>query len=108
MVGDNTIKACLYLPRYRRAAHVTPKSFLSFISMYKKIYNEKKNEIGESAARMTSGLDKLQEASLAVERLREELFVMEENLAVASDKAQKVGGILNTSCVHLLNVPVRV
>lgn len=97
--------ACLYLTRYRRAAHVTPKSFLSFISMYKKIYNEKKNEIGESAARMTSGLDKLQEASLAVERLREELFVMEENLAVASDKAQKVGEILFMLCVHLLYVP---
>lgn len=42
---------------------------------------------------MTSGLDKLQEASVAVERLREELSVMEADLAVASEKAQKVSGV---------------
>lgn len=40
---------------------------------------------------MTSGLDKLQEASVAVERMREELSVMEAELAIASEKAHKVG-----------------
>ncbi|KAG7159116.1 Dynein heavy chain 5, axonemal-like 2, partial [Homarus americanus] len=90
-IHDHVAQLCSdYFQRYRRAAHVTPKSFLSFISIYKKIYNEKREEIGESAVRMTSGLDKLQEASIAVERLREELFVMEEELAVASEKAQKI------------------
>ena len=39
---------------------------------------------------MTSGLDKLQEASEAVQRLREELKIMEQELAVASEKAEKV------------------
>ncbi|XP_050711756.1 dynein axonemal heavy chain 5-like isoform X2 [Eriocheir sinensis] len=90
-IHDHVAQLCNdYFQRYRRAAHVTPKSFLSFISIYKKIYNEKREEIGESATRMTSGLDKLQEASVAVERLREELSVMEAELAVASEKAQKI------------------
>lgn len=70
--------------------HVTPKSYLSFISIYKKIYSDKREDIGESASRMTSGLDKLQEASEAVQRLREELKIMEQELAVASEKAEKV------------------
>ncbi|ROT80144.1 hypothetical protein C7M84_001143 [Penaeus vannamei] len=82
-IHDNVAQLCSdYFLRYRRAAHVTPKSFLSFISIYKKIYNEKREDIGDSAARMTSGLDKLHEASQAVQRLREELFVMEEELAI--------------------------
>ncbi|XP_063608047.1 dynein axonemal heavy chain 5-like, partial [Penaeus indicus] len=90
-IHDNVSQLCTeYFQRYRRAAHVTPKSFLSFISIYKKIYNSKREEIGESANRMTSGLDKLQEASVAVKRLREELCVMEDELAVASKKAEKI------------------
>ena len=47
---------------------------------------------------MTSGLDKLKEASQEVERLREELSVMEEELAVASEKADKVGYLLVDVC----------
>ncbi|XP_068218270.1 dynein axonemal heavy chain 5-like [Palaemon carinicauda] len=90
-IHDHVAQLCAdYFQRFRRSAHVTPKSFLSFISIYKKVYSEKKEDIGESATRMTSGLDKLQEASVAVERLREELFVMEEELAVASEKADKI------------------
>ena len=80
--------------RFRRAVHVTPKSYLSFICMYKKIYSDKREEIGDAAARMTSGLDKLQEASEAVERLKEELLVMERDLAVASQRAEEVFIIL--------------
>ena len=76
--------------RYRRAAHVTPKSYLSFICMYKKIYSDKRGEIGDAASRMTSGLDKLEEASEAVERLKEELVVMERDLEVASHRAEEV------------------
>ncbi|KAK3879380.1 hypothetical protein Pcinc_016045 [Petrolisthes cinctipes] len=91
IIHDHVAQLCTdYFQRYRRSAHVTPKSFLSFINIYKKIYNEKREEIGESAIRMTSGLDKLQEASVAVQRLKEELSVMEADLAVASQKAQKI------------------
>lgn len=69
---------------------MTPKSYLSFITMYKKIYTEKREEIGDAAARMSSGLSKLQEASEAVERLKEELLVMEGELELASQRAEEV------------------
>ena len=39
---------------------------------------------------MNSGLAKLQEASESVSKLKEELFLMEQELAQASAKAEKV------------------
>ena len=76
--------------RFRRSAHVTPKSYLSFLNSYKTVYRNKSAEIGEMAERMSSGLTKLHEASLTVEALKRELVVTETELAQASDKAEKV------------------
>lgn len=41
--------------RYRRRAHVTPKSYLSFINGYKEVYAEKLASINEQAERMQIG-----------------------------------------------------
>ena len=69
---------------------MTPKSYLSFINGYKTIYTDKKNEIGELADRMNTGLEKLIEASQQVAKLKEELAEKEKELAIASEKADKV------------------
>ncbi|XP_046353935.2 dynein axonemal heavy chain 5-like isoform X1 [Haliotis rufescens] len=79
-----------YFQRYRRQTHVTPKSYLSFLSGYKQIYSEKKEEIGILANRMNTGLKKLIEASESVNELSVELAVKEKELAVASKKADQV------------------
>nr|XP_012602340.2 dynein heavy chain 8, axonemal [Microcebus murinus] len=79
-----------YFQRYRRRAHVTPKSYLSFINGYKNIYAEKVKYINEQAERMNIGLDKLMEASESVAKLSQELAVKEKELAVASVKADEV------------------
>jgi dynein heavy chain, axonemal len=76
--------------RYRRTAHVTPKSYLSFLSGYKTIYNQKNDEIGEMFNRMTTGLEKLVEASQSVTELSKELALKEKELAVATLKAEEV------------------
>lgn len=41
--------------RYRRRAHVTPKSYLSFINGYKEVYADKLSSINEQAERMHIG-----------------------------------------------------
>uniref|UniRef100_A0A667GN14 Dynein axonemal heavy chain 8 n=1 Tax=Lynx canadensis TaxID=61383 RepID=A0A667GN14_LYNCA len=79
-----------YFQRYRRRAHVTPKSYLSFINGYKNIYAEKVKFINEQAERMNIGLDKLMEASESVAKLSQDLAVKEKELAVASVKADEV------------------
>lgn len=73
-VHDYVAEICqLYYERFRRQAHVTPKSFLSFLDGYKKIYTDKKNGIAISAERMATGLIKLTEATASTDILRKEL-----------------------------------
>ncbi|KAL3320549.1 Dynein heavy chain 8, axonemal [Cichlidogyrus casuarinus] len=79
-----------YFQRFRRQTHVTPKSYLSFIGGYKEIYSSKLKEIGLLADRMNTGLDKLVEATISVNKLSEELVVKEKELDVANKKAELV------------------
>ena len=90
-VQDSVSQACYnYFQKFRRATHVTPKSFLSFINSYKEVYSRKVEEIGDMATRMNSGLAKLEEASQTVELLKEELNIMEQQLREANKKAEEV------------------
>jgi dynein heavy chain len=79
-----------YFQRFRRATHVTPKSYLNFIAGYKSIYKNKKKELSDGALRMDTGLEKLAEASSSVLVLKKELASMEKELADASKRAEKV------------------
>lgn len=79
-----------YFQRFRRATHVTPKSYLNFISGYKNIYTMKYNELCEGAEKMDTGLEKLAEASESVEVLKKDLAIMETELAQASLKSEQV------------------
>ena len=88
---DQVAEACTdYFNRFRRQTHVTPKSYLSFLAGYKKIYSEKRKEIGTLAERMNTGLKKLIDATLAVNELSKELQIKEKELAIANAKAEEV------------------
>ena len=61
-VQEGVSKACVsYYSRFRRSAHVTPKSFLNFIGSYKAVYAKQEEKIGVLSGRMNAGLDKLDE-----------------------------------------------
>uniref|UniRef100_A0A182YK77 AAA+ ATPase domain-containing protein n=1 Tax=Anopheles stephensi TaxID=30069 RepID=A0A182YK77_ANOST len=79
-----------YYQRFRRATHVTPKSYLNFIAGYKNIYMQKHRELCDGADKMDTGLEKLAEASESVEILKKDLAIMEKDLVEASAKAERV------------------
>lgn len=69
---------------------MTPKTFLSFLETYKKVYVDKHDGIQVLAHRMKTGLTKLVEAQASVDALRQELAVKEKEIAVATEAAEKV------------------
>uniref|UniRef100_A0A8D0CSV5 Dynein, axonemal, heavy chain 5 n=1 Tax=Sander lucioperca TaxID=283035 RepID=A0A8D0CSV5_SANLU len=83
-------KCAEYFERFRRQTFVTPKSYLSFIDSYKVIYGGKIADVGTLAERMQTGLCKLMEAEQSVSQLSEELVLKEQELAVASQRADEV------------------
>ncbi|XP_052872308.1 dynein axonemal heavy chain 8 [Anopheles cruzii] len=90
-VHNRVAEVCTeYYERFRRQAHVTPKSFLSFLDGYKRIYRQKHETIAILASRMQTGLVKLIEAAESVDALRLELEEKEKDIVVASAAAEVV------------------
>ncbi|EDS37982.1 ciliary dynein heavy chain 5 [Culex quinquefasciatus] len=90
-VQDKVAEICVdYYERFRRQAHVTPKSFLSFLEGYKVIYQEKHDNIAVLASRMQTGLVKLIEAAASVDVLRVELEEKEKDIIMATQAAEIV------------------
>lgn len=54
----------------RRVAHVTPKSFLEQIIMYKMVLDLKSSEAKKAITRLKHGLDKLMEANEEVAKMQ--------------------------------------
>jgi dynein heavy chain len=62
----------------RRYVYVTPKSYLSFIQAYQKLYTSKYEAIDKEEQNVNRGLEKLAEATTDVEAMK--LVLKEENL----------------------------
>ncbi|XP_044594901.1 dynein axonemal heavy chain 8 [Cotesia glomerata] len=79
-----------YYDRYRRRIYVTPKSFLSFISGYKKIYKQRLDEINNLAFRMSNGLSKLVDAAAQVDELRKVLVENQAEIKIKNVQVEKI------------------
>jgi len=84
-----TNEACsLYFEQYRRQVHVTPKSYLAFIKMYKDLYNVKLKEFRTKKQNVDKGLQQLAVVEGKVGELRTELDVKTKEVKVAEAQAE--------------------
>lgn len=77
-----------YFDKYRRHVYVTPKSYLSFIAGYKDLYQRKWSFIRELASSIQVGLQKMNEAKDDVNKMKVELGIKNQELAVAQKEAE--------------------
>jgi len=90
-VHDLVTEVCeIYFSRMRRHVYVTPKSYLSFIELYKEVYTKKYNGIDVEESNIVKGLDCLKEAAKGVEELKIDLRKEEIKLKEASDVTDKL------------------
>jgi dynein heavy chain len=90
-VHDLVTEVCsIYFQRMRRHVYVTPKSYLSFIDLYKDVYTKKYNGIDVEESNIVKGLDRLAEASEGVEVLKIALKKEEITLKAATEEVEKV------------------
>jgi len=88
---DLVTEVCeIYFQRMRRHVYVTPKSYLSFIDLYKEVYTKKYNGIDVEESNIVKGLDRLAEASQGVEELKVDLRKEEVKLKEASEVTDKL------------------
>lgn len=59
----------------RKSVFTTPKSYLSFLAMYKDLYKKKYDEIDVQQSSIKSGLDKLLEATVGVGEMKKMLQI---------------------------------
>ena len=64
-----------YYDKFRRYVYVTPKSYLSFIQEYMKVYIAKKEEISKKETTINNGLAKLAEAEVDIAKKSKEMEV---------------------------------
>jgi dynein heavy chain len=74
----------------RRNVYVTPKSYLSFLGMYKEIYSQKYKLIDVDEQNINSGLERLAEASLGIDQLKISLKIEDAKLKEASEATDKL------------------
>ena len=80
----------IYFQQMRRHVYVTPKSYLSFIAMYKELYDQKYKLIDIEEVNINNGLDKLAEATTGVEELKIDLKKEEIKLKDAAESTDKL------------------
>lgn len=98
---------CMFFCRFRRPTYVTPKSFLSFLEGYKKIYSSKHEQIQIMAKRMNVGLAKLVEAGISVEELKKDLEIKEKDIAIANADAEAVNSFFSLFRIkHMILIDV--
>ncbi|MCQ2815624.1 MAG: AAA family ATPase [archaeon] len=78
----------------RRNYYITPTSYLGFLKLFNTIYNEKIKIIPEKIKNYKLGIGKLKEANEIVNKLKEELIILDPQLKQKQKEVSDMIGIL--------------
>jgi dynein heavy chain len=74
----------------KRHVYTTPKSYLEFIKLYKRLLHEKRNDADFAIQRLEKGLKKLKETTESVSKLEDTLKSMLEDAAIKKEKSEEI------------------
>ncbi len=80
----------VYFAKMRRQVYFTPKSYLSYLQAYKKLYLVKYKELDIQESNFSIGVNKINEASEAIKEMKKDLSLEEIKLKEASDKTEQM------------------
>jgi len=90
-VHTMVVQACEdYFIKMRRHVYQTPKSYLSFLNVYREMYTEKLEELQLASSRVTVGLEKLQQGAEDVETMKVVLADEEVKLRKAEESTNEM------------------
>ena len=99
-VHAGVTKACTqYFERFRKYVYVTPKSYLSFVAMYKALYTDKWEHVKSLASAINAGLEKMSQAKSDVDKLKDELKVMNKEVEVKSKQVKELLSVIGEKTV---------
>ncbi|XP_030369376.1 dynein beta chain, ciliary [Scaptodrosophila lebanonensis] len=80
----------IYLQNEKRYNYTTPKTFLEYIFLYRKLLVDKTGEFSQRISRLQSGMAKLAECARQVDMLKHQLAIQEVQLAAKNEAADKL------------------
>ncbi|ALC45571.1 CG41497 [Drosophila busckii] len=80
----------IYLQNEKRYNYTTPKTFLEYIFLYRKLLVDKTGEFAQRIGRLQSGMAKLAECARQVDTLKHQLAIQEVQLAAKNAAADKL------------------
>lgn len=83
-----------YYSKMRRQVYFTPKSYLGYLAAYKKLYMLKYSELDYQESNFTIGVNKIKEASEAINNMKVSLGEEEKKLKEATEKTEAMLRVL--------------
>lgn len=74
----------------RRQVYVTPKSYLSFLKLFQKLYKDKFEQLDIDEKNFKIGIQKIKEAKEDIEKLEKQLKIEEEKIWVKKDQVEEI------------------
>ncbi|KAL9898323.1 dynein beta chain, ciliary [Glossina fuscipes fuscipes] len=87
----------------KRFNYTTPKTFLEYIFLYRKLLIERNDEYTKRINRLESGMAKLAECSIQVEILKDQLATQQIQLNAKNSAADKLIGVISSESEKVRN-----